>query len=75
VKSRNVGPRWETAVLVVSFLLLWAWLLARGAALKSGAPMPFWWTPVQILALLALVTIFVRRTRRTVRAIRENWKQ
>jgi heme exporter protein D len=58
-------PWWETAVLVASFILVWAWFLTRGT--KSAMV----WNAVLLLAVVALVVVFVRRVRRTVAALRD----
>ena len=58
-------PWWETAVLVGSFGLVWAWFLARGT--KSATV----WNAVLLLAVAALILVFVRRMRRIIAALRE----
>ena len=63
-------PRWETAVIGGSFLLLWAWWLARQAALRAGEAQPLWWQGILVFSLLALLFVLGRRIRRAVRALR-----
>lgn len=77
VKKGN--PRWETAAMVVSFGLLWAYLLARQAALQAAAhsgvanpkvQMSPLWTVAQVAAIVVLLFVLVRRMRRATTAMR-----
>jgi len=69
-EPRKATPWWETLVIAGSFLLLWAWWLARQAALRANETPSFWWQAVMGLALLALLFVMARRTQRVVRALR-----
>ena len=71
-KPKREHPLWETIVMAVSFALLWAWFLAR-QSVSSTRNQTLWpgWTALQILALLALVFITVRRMKRLREALRE----
>ncbi len=71
-ESSAAMPIWETAVMAGSFVLLWAWFLARQAALRAPTT-TMWpgWTALQILAIVALVIVMVRRMARVRRALRE----
>ncbi len=69
-------PRWETLVIIVSFVLLWTWLLSRvRARLPLGAPIGAIWTAIQLLSVAALVWVFLRRMARVRRAIKEVGEQ
>jgi hypothetical protein len=63
-------PRWETAVMLGSFLLIWAYFLARHAALKGGDPLHLAWNVALILAVVALVVVFIKRLKRTLDLLR-----
>jgi H+/Cl- antiporter ClcA len=76
----RVTPWWETAAMIASFALLWAFLLARHAALqaaaRSGAATPRLemsplWTVAQFVAIGLLLFVMVRRMKRTRDAMRE----
>ena len=71
-KPKREHPLWETVVMALSFVLLWAWFLARQAALRAPTT-TMWpgWTALQILAIVALVIVMVRRMARVRRALRE----
>ena len=64
-------PKWETAVLFGSFVLIWGWFLARQAASKSGASLHAAWWAAMILAIVALIVVLVRRLKRTLSALGE----
>jgi membrane protein implicated in regulation of membrane protease activity len=68
--EKNSNPLWETLVMIGSFLLLWAWFLARSAAQRANAPLQLYWQGALVVALLALVYVTVRRIRRVQRALR-----
>jgi cytochrome bd-type quinol oxidase subunit 2 len=71
MKDSKGVPKWETAVLFFSFVLIWAWFLARQSALRNEESLHRAWTAALLLAVVALVVIFVRRTKRTLAALRE----
>lgn len=65
-------PWWETLVMIVSFILLWVWLLGRlSARLPLGVPAGTTWTVIQLLSVAALVWVFLRRMARVRRAMKE----
>ena len=73
-------PRWETAVMFLSFLALWAWWLARQAQgrLAGGLtehPLSLAWNGLLLVSLAVLVVVFVRRMSRVQTALRENLQQ
>lgn len=71
-KTRRDHPLWETVVMALSFVLLWAWFLARQATLQTpGAKLWPGWTALQIAAVIVLVVVLVRRMARVRRALRE----
>ena len=68
----NKAARLETVILLLSFVGVWLYFLARQRALLAGGALPQW-ANLPLLALLAaLVWVFVRRIRRVTRAMREN---
>ena len=69
--SKGRQPLWETAVMAGSFILLWAWFLARQSSLRTpeGRLWPGWHVALGI-ALIALIVITVRRVQRLRRALR-----
>ncbi len=69
-EPRKATPFWETLVIAGSFLLLWAWWLARQAALRANESPSWWWQAILVLSLLALLFVMVRRMQRVVRALR-----
>src|SRR4051812_17836675 len=78
--EQRANPWWETAAMIISFGLLWAYLLARQAAMqaaaKSGAASPRvelspLWTIAQFAAIAILVAVLIRRMRRASNAMRE----
>lgn len=77
--KERATPWWETAAMVVSFGLLWAYLIARQVALKaaaqSGAAHPQihlspLWTVAQVAAIAVLLFVLVRRMQRAATAMR-----
>ncbi len=72
-KPKREHPLWETIVMALSFVLLWAWFLARQAALRAPST-TMWpgWTALQIAAVVVLVIVMVRRMSRVRRALRES---
>ena len=60
--------------MVVSFVLLWAWFLARQSALKASVPMALDWNIALGISLLAMIIITVRRLQRFKRALDETAK-
>lgn len=73
-------PWWETAAMIASFVLLWAYMLARQSALmaaaRSGAASPRLeisplWNVAQYVAIATLVFILMRRVKRARDAVRE----
>lgn len=71
MNSSSPVPRWETAVLVLSFVLLWGWFFARQSATNSGAALQPAWNAALLLAVVALVVVLVRRFKRTLAGLRE----
>ena len=69
-KPNRDYPLWETLVMVASFVMLWAWLIARQSARTSGGQLWPGWTVLQVMALIALVVITVRRLARVRRSLR-----
>lgn len=70
--QKKIGnPRWETAVLLLSFMLLWVWWLARHAAQKAGSDLAVGWQVVMVGAVAVLLFVFIRRTKRAVGAMRD----
>jgi type VI protein secretion system component VasK len=65
-------PKWETAILVGSFVLVWAWFIARQRALGAEEALAPGWNIALLVAVALLVWVFVRRLTRVVRALREN---
>lgn len=63
-------PRWETAVMAGSFLLIWAYFLARQGS--AGMPLHFAWNGALALAVVALIAIFVRRLKRTLALLKNS---
>ena len=63
--------RLETAILVISFLLLWAWFLMRQSVYRAGGQPSIWLSLPLVFIFAALAWVFVRRLRRVVRAMRE----
>ena len=59
-------PRWETVVMILSFVGLWVWFGARQIALGRGEPFSALWQIPLAASLGVLIWIFVRRTRRTL---------
>lgn len=64
-------PRWETITLCLSFVYLWIWWLARQKAYRDVTEFPLYWSLGLGLVVALLVLIFVRRSQRTLRAMRE----
>jgi hypothetical protein len=71
MKRTTKTPRWETAVMIAAFVLLWAWLLVRHTAMSHGTGLSWVWTLAQLGALAALTLVFTRRMRRAISAMRE----
>ncbi|RYG69599.1 hypothetical protein EON80_09505 [bacterium] len=65
-------PKWETAVMVGSFLLIWAYYLARQKANMSGDGLHIAWNVALGAAVVALVVIFIRRLQRTLVLLRSS---
>lgn len=63
--------RLETVILLVSFLLLWAWFLARQSVYRTGGQPSMWLSLPLVLLFAALVWVFTRRLRRVIRAMKE----
>lgn len=79
-REPNSMPWWETAAMIASFALLWAYMLARQSALmtaaRSGAVSPRpemspLWAVAQAVAIATLLLILVRRMKRARDAMRE----
>ena len=76
-KSHDPGaprgmPRWETAVMVLSFGALWCWWLVLQRAHRNHTPLPAIWFLVLALLVAALAYIFVRRSARVLAGLKEN---
>ena len=72
-KPLPATPRWETAALALSFVLLWGWYLARQAARQQPGGHEWWgWQVLLAIAGVVLLTVMVRRMRRIGRSLREN---
>jgi type VI protein secretion system component VasK len=72
MNSQPENPsRFETAILVISFLLLWAWFLMRQSVYRAGGQPSLWLSLPLVFILGALAWVFVRRLRRVVRAMKE----
>ncbi len=61
--------------MVASFVLLWAWFLARQSALKANVPMAMVWNFALGISLLVMIIITVRRLQRFKRALDETAKE
>jgi len=71
-KPASPNPsRLETAILVVSFLLLWAWWLERQAIYRAGNQPSLWTSAPLVLLVAALAWVFARRLKRVVAAMKE----
>ena len=64
--------RLETFIMVISFVDVWLYFVARHRAIASGTALPVWMSVFLILLLLALVWVFVRRLQRIGRAMKES---
>lgn len=71
MKDSTQVPKWETAVLFFSFVLIWGWFVARQAALRNGESLHTAWWAAMLLAIAALIVVLVRRLKRTLAALRE----
>ncbi len=67
----NGAPRWETWTMAASFAALWAWFMAYLSASRTGDSPSIWWQIPLAASLVLLVWIFVRRTKRTLAALKE----
>lgn len=71
-KPKPDNPWWETAILAGSFLVVWAWFLARQIAQRApGGQLNVIWQVPLIIALAALVVVTVRRLQRVKQAFRD----
>lgn len=57
--------------MVLSFVLLWVWFLARQSAIRGGEALHIGWNAALLLAVVALVVVLVRRMKRTLTSLRE----
>ncbi|HEX9996507.1 MAG TPA: hypothetical protein VGB45_05130 [Abditibacterium sp.] len=64
-------PRWETATMVLSFVLVWAYFLAFQSARREGVTPHFAWNLALLGAVIALIVVFVRRLKRTLQSLRD----
>ncbi len=71
MKESTSVPKWETAVLFGSFVLIWVWFLARQAALRNDQSLHGAWHLGLLLVVGALVWVLVRRLKRTLAALRD----
>ncbi|PQV65145.1 hypothetical protein B1R32_102153 [Abditibacterium utsteinense] len=62
-------PRWETVAMVLSFALVWAYFLVFQSARRGNLSPHFGWNVALLLAVGALVVIFVRRLKRILAAL------
>ncbi len=69
-EEQKPSPRWETAVLILSFAAIWVWWLARQSAYKAKVDFPMAWNGILLITVGLLVWVFVRRLRRTLAAIK-----
>ena len=67
----NGAPRWETWAMALSFAALWAWFMAYLGASRANQSPAIWWQIPLAISLVLLVWIFVRRTKRTLAALKE----
>ena len=65
------NPRWETAIMALSFVAIWVWWLARQNAYKTQTEFSGAWNLFLLAVVGLLVWVFVRRLARTMAAIRE----
>jgi hypothetical protein len=65
------APRWETVVLILSFVLLWGWWLAHLAAQRRHESLSYWWYLPLLAACAVLIWVYVRRSRRAIQAFRK----
>ena len=65
------APRWETWTLALSFVVLWAWFLARIVAGRAGQTPAQWWQIPLFVSLGLLIWIFVRRMKRALTGLKE----
>jgi hypothetical protein len=63
-------PVWETAIMVGSFVLLWAWFIAYKGSLRTNVPLPLWWHFFLLAAVGLLIFVMVRRINRLKEALR-----
>jgi hypothetical protein len=71
MNSPSSTPRWETGVMVGSFILIWVYFLARQGALKAGSELSFVWNAALLVAVAALIVVFIRRLKRTLASLRD----
>jgi cytochrome bd-type quinol oxidase subunit 2 len=63
-------PRWETAILILSFVAIWVWWLVRQNAYKTQSDFPIAWNAILLVTIGLLVWVFVRRLKRTLAAMK-----
>ena len=64
-------PRWETAIMALSFVLIWLWWLARTSAQRRGGQLDEAWQIALGAAVILLVVVMVRRVLRLREALRD----
>lgn len=62
-------PVWETVAMIASFALVWAYFLAFQGARRENLSLHFGWKIALLLAVGALIWIFVRRLKRILAAL------
>jgi hypothetical protein len=69
-EEQKPTPRWETAILIFSFIAIWIWWLARQNAYKAQTDFHMAWNGVLLVTIGLLVWVFVRRLKRTLTAMK-----
>jgi len=69
-ERKNGSPLWETLVMAGSFILIWAWFLARQSAQRSGSALWPGWVVLLWVTVALLAIIMIRRIMRVRRALR-----
>ncbi len=62
-------PVWETATMIASFALVWAYFLAFQSARRENLALHFGWNVALLLAVGLLIWVFVRRLKRILAAL------
>ncbi len=73
MNSKPENPSWlETAILAISFVLMWVWYLARQSVYRAGGVPSSWWHLILVGVFVALLWVFVRRVKRVTQAMKDN---